>query len=108
MTQEKETKKFLLVVEHSHYDARPNAPLLLEVIKETPAYYLTPEFFPVNLRDLSLTYMKKKQVRWDKGTSKRTSDTDEFSRFRVKKVMKEIDPETAKNAIHVRAVAIAR
>lgn len=107
MTQEKETKKFLLVVEHSHYDARPNAPLLLEVIKETDAYYLTPEFFPINLRDLSPSYMKKKQVRWAKGTCRRTGDTDEFSRFRVKKVMREVDPETAKNAIHVHAT-IAR
>ena len=107
MIQE-EAKKFLLVVEHSHYDTRPNAPLVLEVIKETKAYYVTPEFFPVNLRDLSPSYMKKKQVRWAKGTAKRIGDTDEFSRFRVKMVMKKIDPETAKNAIHVRAIDIAR
>lgn len=96
-------KKYLFVTEHSHYDARPNTPLMLEVLRETGTMYVTKEFFPANLRDLAPASLRKKEVRWAKSTGLRSGDNDEHPRFRVKKILNGLDHEAARNAILVTA-----
>ena len=96
-------KKYLFVTEHSHYDARPNTPLMLEVLRETGTMYVTREFFPANLRDMAPASLRKKEVRWVKATGLRSGDKDDHPRFRVKKILKGFDQEAARNAILVTA-----
>lgn len=96
-------KKYLLVVEHSHHDARPNQPLLLEVIRETDALYFTKELFAVGLRDISAARWKTKLVRWTRMTGLRAGDDDDVPRFRIKKIFNHLDENEAAKAILVTA-----
>ena len=96
-------KKYQLIVEHSLHDRHTSPPLVVEVVKETPTMYFTPEIFSVNLRDFCPRYMRQKQVRWVKESGRRSGDRDAQVRFKVKEVLRGDAVAAIQNAIVITA-----
>ncbi len=82
---------------------RGSMPIILEVLKETEGMYITREVFSVNLRDMAATYVRKKQVRWNRATGKRMGDRDPHTQFRIKQIHTELSPELLKTAMIIPA-----
>ena len=99
-------KKFLLIEEQGA-DTRKVCPVVMEVMKETDGFFITPELYSVGIRDLAPTYIRKKVVRWNKYTGLRSGDDAQYALFRVKKVLHGLEEaQGVPNAIHVHAGGI--
>ena len=92
------TKTYVRVEDN---ESRFQKPILMPVIRMTDESIFTQELFSINLRDFSMRYIRRKELRWRRGSGVRHGESPDMVRFRITAIISGDEIDTLDSSVIV-------